>query len=202
MAIESYDLDTVDPRYEQINTGLLARWTGEGSNEPEGYRPLTEWFNKRLLKRVYDEHGRDALGTRLDSDYEVLGSDDEGELLRAEVIADLEADGIDAEAVVSDMVSWGTMRNHLLGCLDGEKETHSSETQWEYNSIEMARDFAERKVSQAITSLTKKQHLHGLDHSTIEIQPLLSCEKCPTRVPLEVALDRGYVCEQHDQETI
>jgi rubrerythrin len=198
VAIENYDLDTVDPRYERINTGLLARWTGEDS-EPEGYRPLTEWFNKRLLKCVYDKNGRDAFGTRLDSDYEVLENDDE--LLRAEVIADLETDGIDAEAVVSDMVSWGTMRNHLLECLDGEKEAHTAETRWEHDSIEMARDFAEQKVSQAITSLAKKEQLHGLDHSSIEIQALLSCEECPTRVPLEVVLDRGYVCEQHDEQT-
>lgn len=191
-AIERYELDRVDPQYDRINDGLLARWIGE-QGEPSGYRPLTEWFNKRILKRVYDDHGRDTVGPRLESEFQALTDDDS--LAQSELIADLAASGIDAERVIADMVSWGTMRTHLCDCLDGQKEAPHAETDWEYDCVEMACEFAEQKVTQAISSLETKEDLRG--PASVEIQVQLQCEACPTRVPLSVALDRGYVCEAH-----
>lgn len=195
IVIEQYGLDAADPRYATIDEGLLARWKGADGNTPEGYRTLTEWFNKRLLKRVYDENGRDSLGARIDNEYAALtGGDD---LVREEVIESLESDGLDPEGLRQDMVSWGTMRTHLLECLGGEKETRTAQTEWERESTEIALDYAKGKVEKALSSLSNKGHLDGLAATSIEVQIQLSCDECPTRVPLEVALERGYICEKH-----
>lgn len=197
--IERNGLETADPRYESLNDGLVRRWTGADDHAPMGYRPLTDWFNKRLLRRVYDEHGRDALGERVDHDYDVLTSDDG--LVREEIVESLEADGIDGAAVREAMVSWGTMRIHLKQCLDAEKGRETESSDWERDSVSMARSFATEKVERALSALANKKEFDGLDDVSVSIQIQLACDHCPTQVPFEVALDRGYVCEQHTGAT-
>jgi hypothetical protein len=193
--IERYGLAAADPKHDHIDEGLLARWTGESERTSMGYRPLTEWFNKRLLRRVFDEHGRDSLAARLDHDYEALTGDDD--LLREEVLESLATDGIDANAVREDFVSWGTMRTHLKDCLDGEKPTGESSGDWERDTVEMAKRFAVEKTTSALSSLATKDELDGVERSSVTVQIQLDCEHCPTRVPFRVALERGYICEQH-----
>ncbi|WP_135537010.1 MULTISPECIES: rod-determining factor RdfA [Halostella] len=197
LVVDQYGLESADPAYESIDDGLLARWKGTDDRTQMGYRSLTEWFNKRLLKQVYDEHGRDALGARVDSDYEALRSDDD--LVSEEMVESLLADGIDGERVREDMVSYGTMRTHLKDCLDGEKPPQTAETEWERESLEMAREVTREKAERALSSLETKGRIDGVETSTVEVQIQISCGSCPTRVPFEVAAERGYVCEQHDQ---
>lgn len=196
--VETYGLEGADPRHESIHEGLLARWRGEDEHAEVGYRTLTEWFNERLLWQVCLEHGRETAGGRVEHEYEVLTGDDE--LRREEVMESLEADGIDARRVREDMVSWGTMRTHLTDCLDGEKETTPA-GDWERDAVAMARTFAGEKVESALASLASKGELAGLDRATVEVQVHVRCRECPTRVPLDVALDRGYVCERHGPDT-
>jgi hypothetical protein len=194
--IEEYALDEVEARFDSTNERLLARWTGADGGSAVGYRPLTEWFNQRLLRTLYEREGRETLGVRVEADYDVLTGDDD--LLREELADDLAADGIDAAAVQSALVSYGTMRTHLLECLDGKKDSSSTEP-WERETIRRAREFASEKVESALSSLDTKGQLAGVDRSSVQVQVHLQCEDCPTRVPLDVALDRGYVCEQHSQ---
>jgi len=196
--IEKYGLGSADPVYDSLNEGLLARWTGADGRSAEGYRSLTAWFNKRLLKRVYDEYGRESLDTRVESDYETLRGDDD--LRREELVESLRADGVPGGEVVDDMVSWGTMRTHLNGCLDGEKESRPAATDWERDSVETAKDVARQKTESALSSLSTKGEVDGGGDADVEVQIQLGCPDCPTRVPFDVALDRGYVCEQHRRQ--
>jgi hypothetical protein len=198
--IETYGLASADPVYESIDEGLLARWTGAGDRSSMGYRSLTEWFNKRLLKRVYDEHGRGSVAARLDSDYGRLRSDDD--FVREEIIGSLRVEGIDGEALVQDLVSWGTMRTHLNDCLDGEKAPQNASTDWERESIEMAKSIAKRKTESALSALSEKGEIAGAADTGIGVQIQLSCASCPTRVSFDVALERGYVCKQHSHKQL
>ncbi|WP_459191065.1 rod-determining factor RdfA [Halosimplex sp. J119] len=195
--IAAYGLDSADPVYESIDEGLLARWKGTGGQSAMGYRSLTDWFNKRLLNQVYGEHNRETLGARLDSDYSTLRGDDD--LVKAELIESLRADGIDGSRLEQSMVSWGTMRTHLQECLDGHKEPQSASTDWERESIEKAKEVANEKTAKALSSLSKKGELAGGADSDVTVQIQLTCDSCPTRVPFDVALERGYVCERHSQ---
>jgi hypothetical protein len=193
--VDRYDLERADPRYESLNEGLLHRWRGSDGRDAVGYRPLTEWFHKRLLRRVYDEHGRETLGERIEHEYRALTGDDE--ILREEVVESLAADDIDAAAIREDLVSWGTMRTHLQECLEGTKPSEPSSGDWERETVAMARSFATEKVEQAVSSLSSKNDLAGREDVSVAVEVQLACAHCPTRVPFEVALDRGYVCEDH-----
>lgn len=183
--------------YGSIDQYLVARWTGE-DGPALGYKPLTEWFNKRLLKQVYERNGRDTTGPRVDSEYEALTGDDD--LVRHEVLNDLQDSGIAAESLVDDMVSWSTMRRHLNECLGEEKPTTPSETDWERRSVDIARERTREKVTDALGSLARKGMLPEASKADVQVQIKLSCPECPTRVPLEDALRRGYVCKDHFEE--
>lgn len=193
----AYDLDAVQSGFDTIDEALRARWRGDDGFAATGYRPLTAWFNKRLMRSVYGANGRETLGGRVENDYEALTGDDD--LLRDEVGESLATDGIDASALRSDMVSWGTMRTHLTECLDAEKPTGESGSDWERDSIEMARSFARRKVEGALSSLASSGELVDGERGSVSVQFQCRCgvDDCPTRVPMTVALDRGYVCETH-----
>lgn len=193
LVCDRYGLDGLETRYESVDDRLLTRWTGADGRSADGYKTLTEWFNVRLLKRAYDEHGRETVGPRLDAEYEVLTGDDD--LARRELADDLAADGIDAAELTEDMVSWSTMRHHLKDCLDGEKESEKAATDWERESVDVARSVAAEKVADALRSLAAKGDLPGADEAEIDIDVTLSCPECPTRISLVGALERGYVCE-------
>lgn len=198
--IDRYGLESADPIYDSINNGLLARWTGADKQTAMGYRSLTEWFNKRLLKTAYDEHGRETLGARLDNDYEILTRGDD--LVSEELVESLRADGINSDQIKQDLVSWGTMRTHLQKCLNGNKESKTSNTNWEEESIQKAIEVAEQKAETALSALANKEMLAGGEAAGIDMQVQLSCQSCPTKVPFDVALERGYVCEEHSLQQV
>jgi len=195
--IDRFDLQPPGKEYPSLDEYLVANWTGEAGGESTGYKELTRWFNRRLLKRVYERAGRSTIGTRLDSEYEALTGDDD--LLRAEVVDDLKADGIDTEQLLDGMVSWSTMRRHLKNCLNAEKERREA-SEWEVDSVDIARNQLESKTADALRSLESKDRLPEATRADIDVQVKLSCPECPTRVPLQDALNRGYVCESHFEE--
>lgn len=192
---DGYDLQPAGDRYGSLDQYLLARWTGDDGRDPVGYRTLADEFNRRLLKRVYDRHGREVLGARLESDYETLTGEDD--LQRAELVDHLADGGVDAERVRRDMISRGTMATHLKDCLDGEKTSPEAATNWEGRSIEIATDHARGKVEEAVSSLASKGALPADRIPEVTLQVQLGCQSCQTRVPLTIALERGYVCEAH-----
>lgn len=194
-ATREYDLDVPQSAYDGVDDYLLQRWTGADGRSAEGYRSLTEWFNKRLLKRVYDEHNREATGVRLESEYEALRSDDD--LTRRELADDLHAAGIDADELTSSMISWSTMRHHLKDCLDGSKETAEASSDWELESVRIAATRTEEKADQAVQSLVSKGEIADGDAAEISVDVQLSCPVCHVRTPLEEAAERGYVCREH-----
>lgn len=192
---EAYDLRPAGERYETIDDFLLSRWTGTDGHEPVGYRTLADEFNRRLLKRVYDDHGREVLAARLETDYATLTGDDE--LRRAELEDHLADDGLDAERIRRDMVSWGTMATHLKDCLGGQKDPPTATTDWERRSIAIATDRAQQTVEEAVSALVSKGELDAPAGVEAGLQVRLGCRACEARVPLAIALDRGYVCETH-----
>ncbi|WP_152039479.1 rod-determining factor RdfA [Salinigranum salinum] len=192
---ERYDLDDTVTRYATVDERLLTRWTGADEGDSAGYRTLAAWFNRRLLKTVYDEHGRETTGKRIESDYEALTGDDD--LVREDVLDDLRGAGIDADGLLDDTVSWSTMRTHLKDCLGGEKPVREAETEWEQKSVSVARRVTASKVDEALRSLDSKGRLPGGSGAEVDTQILLSCPDCLIRIPFDDAIERGFVCEDH-----
>lgn len=193
--IDRYDLTAPGGEFADLDEYLVEMWKGNAGLESVGYKRLTEIFNKRLLKHVYESNGRETVGTRLESDYEALTGDDD--ILRQEVLDDLAADGIDGESLGKDMISWSTMRRHLKGCLDEQKEQQTAQTEWEIESVDIARERLEEKTQSALRSYSKKGTLPDADKAEVDVQVKVSCPECPTRVPLKDALERGFVCKDH-----
>lgn len=193
--VERYGLDPQREGYDDIHAELLALWTGAAEPEPLGYRSLTRWFNKHLLRSAYEANGRLTLGSRLDNEFETLTGDDD--IARGELMDELAQEGIDASRLLEDMVSFSTIRRHLTKCLDGEKERQPAETDWEQNSIDLAADRLLEKVETALTSLENKGRVEGATDAEVSVRVQLSCPHCPTRRTMEEALRRGHVCEDH-----
>ncbi|MEF8771093.1 rod-determining factor RdfA [Halodesulfurarchaeum sp.] len=191
-----YGVRGTSPTFDSIDETLLARWKGREGLREHGYRTLTDWFNRRLLKQTYEKHGRRTSDTQLAAEYDILVGDDD--LERLELSDELATDGIDADAIRTDMVSWSSMRVHLTNCLGGEK-VRKAETDWERNSIEIARSQAVTKISEAVSSLGSKGRVDGGASASVSVDVQLECSQCGSTVPLVVALDRGYICETHDK---
>lgn len=193
--IEKYEVSP-GSRYDQtVDEYLLARWHGKDGFDSEGYRPLTDWFNKRLLKKRYDQQGRSTIRARLDAEYDVLTGDNE--IAQGELAHDLELDGMDAEELQTDLISWSTMRHHLTGCLGEEKGTSQEPADWERESIDVIRNATEQKLQKVVNSLASKNEIQDANEAIVGVEFRLSCPECPTRVTLEAALDQGFVCKNH-----
>jgi hypothetical protein len=179
-----------------INKGLLDRWLGRGEYPETAVRPLATWFNQNILKTVYREHGREALEHQLENDYEALTSD-ENNSQRLSVERSLEEDGIDPEELVGDFISSSTLYRHLTECLDGSKERKEAETDWEKTKVSFAKDKAADQVGDALRSWENKEKLPGATDAEVDVSIHLSCPECSTSVPLSVARQRGYICDEH-----
>jgi len=195
--IERHSLAVPDPGHESVDEYLVARWTGADGRSADGYKTLTDWFNKRLLKRLYEDHGRDAVSVHLDHEYEIITGDED--LQRDELAADLATDGFDIDELATMMVSWSTMRHHLKDCLEAEKDTSPAETDWEMNTVQMARERAVEKAQSVLSSLHSKDRLRDADQAEVDVQVKLGCPECSVRVPFENAVERGYVCDTHSE---
>ncbi len=183
------------PQYDSLDAALCARWKGEDGHAEHGYRTVTDWFNKRVLYTAYDRAGRETLGNRITADYETLQGDDE--LAKAELKEALRAAGINVDSLLEDMVSWGTMRSHLTDCLNEEKNQTESETDWELNTIAKAREVTAEKTENALSSLSNKGRIDSVETIAVDVGIQLRCTECPTVIPLEHALEQGYVCKTH-----
>jgi hypothetical protein len=183
---------------QQYDDRLLAEWRGE-DGQRKGYRQLARWLNVTLLRREMDTAGLSTLGGEADSKYERLRSDDAS---AAEVAGVLEREGIDVEGLRRDFVSYGVVRTHLTDCLEATYEPPAS-TDWERDAIDIARDHATEKITEAVTSLVNKGELAvGSTGPTVHVDVELECEDCRTRVPLRRALRRGTVCECEAAEVV
>ncbi|MDS0260943.1 hypothetical protein NDI56_16195 [Haloarcula sp. S1CR25-12] len=185
-----------------LDTYLLERWKGEGGNDPVGVRTLSEWFNKRVLRSVYRINGRADSSVRLDADYEALRGNDIPAYERAELLSELSEDGIDGDAVAKDFIGKSTLSRHLKGCLDANKDTPVSSSDWEIDRIRVATRAYRDHLESALQSLGNKDEIVGVSEAELQVGASLSCPHCPTRVTVEKAYAQGYVCADHRDDTV
>jgi hypothetical protein len=170
---------------------LLEEWQADRSQR-KGYRALARWLNVTLLRREMDQAGLPTLGGEAASKYERLRDDDRDS---AEVERMLRREGVGIDALVDDFVSYGVMRTHLLECLDAEYESAESASDWEAESIRIARDHAGEKITDAVRSLVNKDEIAVGGDVSVRIDAEIECGECEVRAPLRRVRRRGYVCE-------
>jgi len=179
--LDEYDME----RYEEQ---LLEQWQAD-SSQRKGYRKLSEWFNTLMLRREMDRAGLSTLGDEAESKYERLQSD---EAIAAEVATELANTGVPIEQLRDDFVSYGVIRTHLKECLESDVDLSSGE--WERDAIDISRNHAETKITEAVRSLRNKEQLTAGGDVAVSVTVELECENCHARVPADRSIRRGYVC--------
>ena len=181
---------------ESLDSYLVARWLGREGYTDQGLRPLTDWFNRNLLKIEYLENDRSATETRIESEYEALRHGDD--IVKGEVLDDLKADGIAGSKLVDDFISKSTLQRHLTKCLGVEKALDGGgDKNWEQRKIEYTQDSLRENVEEALKSLENKGKLPGVTEAKVDLPVMLRCPECNTRVRFRTATERGYICEAH-----
>ena len=196
-AIAEYDLRQAIGG-QDVEEYLLARWLGRGEYTETGLRPLKDWLNKRLVTRVYTDHGRNALDTRVTADYEALTNDE----MDLSMLDDLAADGIDGEKLRSDFVSTATLYRHFTQCLGvskSEKSDEPGESTWETDKIEYTKGVVETNVRESLRALDNKGRLPRGAEAEIKTDIVVGCPDCSTQVGVERAIERGYICADHTE---
>ncbi|AAG20950.1 MULTISPECIES: rod-determining factor RdfA [Halobacterium] len=176
---------------------LAARWVGDHGFPETATRPLTDWFNTELLKSVYDSHNRKAIDVHIQSEYDALQSDDA--VTRGEIIDDLADDGIDGTELTTDFATRSTMYRHLTQCLGANKSKQRSNSDWESDKIEYARDTMRTNIEDVLQSLDRKGELPNGADATVRTQIILQChvDGCSTQTRLSRARTRGFICRAH-----
>lgn len=174
---------------------LLDRWLADGPKRM-GYRRLARWLNVALLRRAMDRAGLSILGAEPASKYDRLTGEDEA--VAEELRTDLSAAGVDVEHLERAFVSYGVVRTHLRECLGAERDHEPGD--WEADSIRIATDHAEQKVSEAVRSLSNKGRLRAGGDISVTVRVELECEACHMRVPADRALRRGHVCSDGGED--
>lgn len=178
---------------EQYEGQLTDQWQADPP-ERKGYRQLADWLNTTMLRREMDRAGLSTLGDEARSKYERLQSSDGS--VGEEVATDLAGAGIDVNSLQKDFVSYGVIRTHLRDCLN---LNYTAETgDWEAEAIEMAREFANKKITEAVRSLGNKKNIAGGEVG-VDINVELECKSCHAAVPVDRAVRRGYICDCEQQ---
>lgn len=187
-----------------LNEYMLARWLGRNEYPETAVRPLKDWFNKKVLKAVYNEHDIQTIDSRIESDYKALTSDDNDE--RLPILTELEAAGIDGEELLKeDFIPHATLYRHFTNCLSEKKPKKNSEdgsaTTNEMDRLDYARNTMEKRVQEVFKTFETKGKLPHATEADISLRVVVGCPVCTTTVHLEHALKRGYICEDHMKES-
>ena len=179
-----------------IDEYLVNRWLGRHDYPITSVRRLADWFNFRIMRDIYANHGRNTLESYIEIDYQTITQEDEFNSLSLK--EDLEADGIDLESLRNDLISASTMYRHLSNCLGIEKERNSSkESNWEHNKFSHAKNYFMEQVQSVLASYDSKGEIPRASEASFEVRVLLDCPECSTSVTLARALSQGYICQNH-----
>jgi len=109
--IEEYNVEDVPPEDLLVGGPLAKKWVTTFAKEPNGMEELTDWFNRYILREIYNDHDRTPPDIHLEREYQVYRNEES--IQRHELAADLEGDGINFEEVADVFVSPETVHNHL-----------------------------------------------------------------------------------------
>jgi len=179
-----------------IDEGLLDRWLGRHGHPEMAVRSLVTWFNLKVLKKAYSDANREATEARVRTDYNPLTSNEDDDL-QWDIERSLKEDGIDPDKLKMDFISSSTLHRHFKNCLNEKKGRKEAETDWEKTKVAFSKEKAADQIEGALQSWDNKNELPGGKEANVEIGVRLSCPVCSTSVPLSVALQRGYICEDH-----
>jgi len=169
-----------------MNERLEKRWASG-----ESLRDLETFFNKTVLQRAMTAAGMDTIDGEPANLYRLLTDDAVTAGKRVDAESRLRRNEIDPESVVSDFVSYQTVRNHLNDCL-GVRTARES-----IYSVTDARSTVHKLVSRAesvtlqtIERLGGEGKLSIVDPS-VTVSVRVACAECNDEYTFSGLLNRG-----------
>jgi hypothetical protein len=181
--IEKYDLQGIGPELE-------AYWVGDG-RERKSLRDLAEQFNRRLLESALRDADASSFGFETENYYDILTN--EGNTgVSVEVKSRLERNGVDADAVIEDFVTYQAIRNFLTDVRGASYEKPTDETQIDRDraAIERLITRIENVASEKLTRLAKTGRV-TLGDFRLFVSVDILCEGCDTQYQVVELLRRG-----------
>lgn len=169
---------------------LEAWWTADGP-ERKSLRELATYLNERIIESALSSAGASALPGEVESVHSVLTGDDASTGVEQEIRGRLRREGIDIDALETDLVSYQAIRTYL------KRERGATYTEPETDPVESTREQIQRlqgrvrAVSeQRLASLGDGDHLTLGEHNVL-VQVQVYCEDCGRQYSVEELLDRG-----------
>lgn len=182
--ISEYDLDGFGDRLERL-------WTADDERR-KSLRDLADLFNRELLESAMTSAGMSTIDGEVSNLYRLLTDDDVSSGMRTEARARLERNGVDADRLERDFVTYQAIRSYLTEYRDAEYEP-SSEAEQVEKVLESV-----RRLRARLRSITEGglDRLRSTDRITLGefrlfIDVDVLCEDCGAQYSVVDLLERG-----------
>lgn len=167
--------------------------------EGASFRTLATQFNTRVVEQVLGEidvEGRSIHAALTGEDiasevYEVLRTDRDSDIRRAELRARLSDAGVDVENLESAFVSHVTIRSHLQECVGVEPERSTPPFEQTVNTARSAQTRASNVVQSTIDRAVRHDQLQTGDLD-VEILIRVTCQDCGDTFYLSELLEQQH----------
>ncbi|WP_435365749.1 rod-determining factor RdfA [Haloarchaeobius sp. DYHT-AS-18] len=193
--IERYNLG------EETGADLVARWTGDGA-ERMSLRDLADYFNRKLLRAALQENGTHPHEDEVESYYLRLTNPDISAGDRIEIETQLESSGIDVDALLSDFVSYQSIRTYVKSRgAEYEQTTDEAQIEKDAESIERLRSRLESVADERIDRLERTGRISVGDYSLL-VEATVLCSDCGNQYDIaEFFRNEGCDCESATNES-
>ena len=188
--IAEYNLDGLGDELE-------ARWTGDGVGRTS-LRDLADYFNERLLEQTLIDAGMNALESDVSTMYQNLTDDEVSTGVRTDTRSRLEQNGIDADELESDFVSYQAIRSYLTEYRDAEYRQLSDEEKVE-KDLQSIQRLMTRTLSVTEERIEKLRETGRVDVEEFEVllDVQVLCQECGEQYSVSEFLEnRGCACQQ------
>jgi hypothetical protein len=180
--LEEYDLHGLGAELEQL-------WTAE--DDRYSLRDLADYFNQHLIEQALEDENTQPLDGEIPNIYRLLTDEDVSSAERTRVRRRLERDGVDADALESEFVTYQAIRTYLQEHRGVEyTPTKTDPLEREAENLQQLRG-----RTAAVTEGKLKQLRDNNDIVLDEFRTLITiqavCEECNTQFDVFEILDRG-----------
>lgn len=178
--IERRGLDGLDEE-------LVRRRRADGAS----LRDLESVINRRVLAAALRDERVETIQGEVENLYRLLTAEAVSAGARTEAIDRLERNGIDAEALQDDFVSYQTVRTHLRDCIGLETGRESSiDRGAAENTVLGFLTRSETVIEGTLSRLRSAGELHTGDLD-LSVNARVACQECGREYTVSQLLDRG-----------
>ena len=166
----------MEDKYGLVN--LDDRLQRRREEEESSLRELEEYVNKQILRSAMRDNGMSTLDVEVTSYYELLTDDNVNDISYKETRRELENNGVDVDRLVSNFVSYQTVRTHLNECLDiSTSKEYTPDIAKDRDRFIGLKQRVEDVVERALNRLHKHDALH-IPEPEVNTSIRVRCGKC------------------------